>query len=343
MSHWNPSSSGLEQSQGDRATDRADPGPGYQPDAGYRSDRGYQSDPGHQSDPDRSDPGYQADPGPKAWEQQPWVPPPESAPWAPADPYWQPQMSPAPIWEDPEPPTESAPPMWEDEQPPSAYLRQQPEPPGPGRRTRTVAMTVLVILLLAAGGFALAVKIRSPGGRAAAAPSRNAPANQPQGASAQPSAPVTRAVAGATSRPSPPGSPPLGRATVAVASIAARNPAAASAATFLTSYFTAINGHDYQHFRPLLDRQMRQIETARRFAAGFRTTTDSGAVLIGLWATRGGRLTAIVQFTSHQAPADSPDHLACTRWIITLYLEPSGSGYLLGGPPARYHASRRAC
>jgi hypothetical protein len=130
---------------------------------------------------------------------------------------------------------------------------------------------------------------------------------------------------------------------VAVAPAAARAPAAASVASFLTSYFTAINRHDYQRFRALLSQQMQQIETPQRFAAGFRSTTDSGAVLIGLSAAAGGRRAAIVDFTSRQSPADSPDHLACTRWTITLFLQPTAGSYLIGVPPTGYQASQRSC
>jgi len=230
--------------------------------------------------------------------------------------------------------------MWEDQQPPKAYLRQQPEPPGPpGHRTRTVVFTLVVIALLAAGGSAVALRLRSQDGKSAAAPSHSTAPSRP----ASSAAPSQVTPARTAARPSPSAGPPAGHATVAVAPAAAREPAAASVASFLTGYFTAINAHDYQRFMPLLDRQMRQTETARRFAAGFRSTTDSGAVLIGLSPVRGGRLAAIVQFTSHQSPADSPDHLACTHWTITLYLRPGGTGFLLGVPPPGYQASHRPC
>jgi hypothetical protein len=256
-------------------------------------------------------------------------------------------MSPAPIWEDPLPRTHSPPPMWEDQQPPKAYLRQQPEPPGPpGHRTRKVVITLLVVALLAAGGSALALRLRSHDGKVAAASGHGATASRPASSASPPQPPpsqITPTPARTTARPSSSAGPPAGQVTVAVAPAAAREPAAASVASFLTSYFTAINAHDYQRFMPLLDQRMQQIETAQRFAAGFRSTTDSGAVLIGLSPVTGGRLAAIVQFTSHQSPADSPDHLACTHWTITLYLRPGGTGHLLGVPPPGYQASHQSC
>ncbi len=282
---------------------------------------------------------HQAEPDPP--ELEPWggQEPAAQESWPPADPYGQPAMSQAPIWEDPAPRTEP-PPIWEDQQPPKAYLRQQPEPPGPpGGRTKAIVITLLVILVLVAGASALAIKLRSNGGHAAAAPSRSA-ASGPQ---PSPAPRATPTPARTTPHPSPSASPPVGRATVAVAPSAARDPAAASVASFLTSYFTAINAHDYQRFRALLGPQMQQIETAQRFAAGFRSTTDSGAVLIGLSALPGARHAAIVAFTSHQAPTDSPDHLACTHWTITLYLQPAAGTYVIGVPPAGYQASHQAC
>ena len=351
--------------------DPAYPGdPAYPDDPAYPGDPAYPDDPAYPGDPAYPDdpaypgvagydageaggyvPGYETGPGTDGTWDQPWAgaqpdqgtgPPAEAA-----NPYPEPPISPAPIWEDPLPRTQSPPPIWEDQQPPKAYLRQQPEPPGPpGGRTRKIVITVLVLVLVAAAGSAVALKLRSHGKVTAAAsggatasqpPSPTSPASQPQPSQTAPT-PVRT-----TARPSPSAGPPDGHLTVAVAPAAAREPAAASVASFLTSYFTAINTHDYQRFRLLLGQQMQQVETAQRFAAGFRSTTDSGAVLIGLSPVTGGRLAAIVQFTSHQSPADSPDHLACTHWTITLYLQPSGTGYLLGAPPPGYQASHQSC
>ena len=99
-------------------------------------------------------------------------------------------------------------------------------------------------------GSRIAVKLRSHAGRVAAAPSQSATTSQPRVSPSQPSPRISPTPARTTARPSPPASPPVGRATVAVAAAAARDPAAASVASFLTSYFTAINAHDYQRFRP---------------------------------------------------------------------------------------------
>jgi hypothetical protein len=69
-------------------------------------------------------------------------------------------------------------------------------------------------------------------------------------------------------------------------------------------------------------------------------------VLAGIAALKGG-LKATVTFTSHQDPAQSPDHSSCIDWKITLFLhrlphraEPA---YLIGMPPPGYRAGLQAC
>jgi hypothetical protein len=130
---------------------------------------------------------------------------------------------------------------------------------------------------------------------------------------------------------------------VAVAAGAATNPAAPKVAALLDRYFTAINRHDYAAYARLLDRQRRRYDPAASFASGYASTTDSDETLTGISAGRSGGVAASITFTSHQRPADSPDHSSCTRWAITLYLVRHGTGYLIGTPPASYQASYKAC
>ena len=113
--------------------------------------------------------------------------------------------------------------------------------------------------------------------------------------------------------------------------------------TFLDEYFNAINTHNYQEYLSLLDAQEQQNETPAAFRAGFRTTTDSDATLVGLTSTGTGLVAASITFTSHQAPADSATHTSCTSWDITLYLGMQGGGYVMQLPPPGYKASYRAC
>ncbi len=226
---------------------------------------------------------------------------------------------------------------WEYQQPPKAYLHQQPEPPGPQRRRRGVIAAFAVILVLVAGGAALALEVRSHGGGNTAGAHPRAGGGQRSSPGASPQLTPGRTAA---TRPS---AGPRGHASVTVAPAAAANPAAPRVTRFLTRYFKAINAHNYHAYRRLLDGQMRQVETAQRFSAGFRSTRDSGARLNELYQTPDGRLSAVVAFTSHQSPADSPDQSACTHWTITLYLEQAGGSYVIGPPPIGYQASHAGC
>jgi hypothetical protein len=122
-----------------------------------------------------------------------------------------------------------------------------------------------------------------------------------------------------------------------------QNPDAARVEAFLRRYFTAINDHNYQQFQPLLSPAMQQDEPAAKFAAGYQSTSDSGAVLTAISGIGPGSVAANVSFTSQQLPTDSPTNSACTDWTITLYLSQHGSRYELEPPPSGYHAVDRPC
>jgi len=108
-------------------------------------------------------------------------------------------------------------------------------------------------------------------------------------------------------------------------------------------YFTAINQHDYPAFASLLDQQMKQRDPESAFDSGYATTTDSAETLTGISGAGSGGLAASLTFTSRQSPADSPDNSACDQWSIILFLDPNGTGYLIGAPPPDYQASYQAC
>jgi hypothetical protein len=81
------------------------------------------------------------------------------------------------------------------------------------------------------------------------------------------------------------------------------------------------------------------------FGTGYQSTRDSRARLTGLAATGPEGLAAMVTFVSHQNPADSPDHAACDRWHITLFLKSDGHDYHIrrhrpGFPADTFHACR---
>jgi hypothetical protein len=134
-------------------------------------------------------------------------------------------------------------------------------------------------------------------------------------------------------RPSGPGPSPASSpaASAAATSAVTITPAAASlphvhrVVTLLDHYFSAINRHDFPAYSSLFIPAIRV--SMRNFAAAYQSTRDSRARLTGLSATGPQGLAARVTFVSHQNPADSPDHAACDRWHVTVFLKRDGHGY----------------
>ena len=125
---------------------------------------------------------------------------------------------------------------------------------------------------------------------------------------------------------------------------AAQDPNAASVAAFLGQYFAAIDAHNYQSYYSLLSPQVQQGTSRAQFDQGYRSTADSNETLVGISTASDGDLAAEVTFTSHQNPADSPDHSeSCTNWDISLFLAQGASGYVIDAAPSGYQASYQAC
>jgi hypothetical protein len=204
-----------------------------------------------------------------------------------------------------------------------------------GPRNKVIFVAVAVVIFLAAAGGAYALVAKHSHGSAAAPPTQSASIPATQSAPASPTAPTTAPPTSASASAS-------SGVTVAVAPAAASNAAAPQVTSFLNSYFTAINAHDYQAYDSLLDQQMQPYPQSS-FDAGFGTTTDSAETLTSITDTGSGGEAASVTFTSHQQPTDSPDNSSCDHWSITLFLVPNGSGYLDGPPPSGYHAAYQAC
>jgi hypothetical protein len=154
--------------------------------------------------------------------------------------------------------------------------------------------------------------------------------------------PVSPATSPATGPPASPSASPRAP-LVAVAPAAAAGPHEVAVLTFLTRYFTAINHHRYRAYLRLYSRPSRGSLSAAQFEAGYATTRDIGPTLVSLDAPGRGQLAATVTFTSHQRADTSPQHAACVRWTITLYLIRDGRRYVMGDPPADYAASGRPC
>lgn len=129
---------------------------------------------------------------------------------------------------------------------------------------------------------------------------------------------------------------------VAIGPRAAPVSSADGVAAFLAEYFAAINHRNYRAYVSLFDSHDQTILSEQQFSAGYRSTTDSSAMLVDLSATATG-WAATVTFASHQSPAASATHTACTSWVVTQYLESHGNTYLIGPPPAGYRASFQPC
>lgn len=214
----------------------------------------------------------------------------------------------------------------------------QPGPPAerPPRRSRARGITLLagVVVLLVAGGVGAWAALGGKGHPSAQASHSARPASTGPRSSPHPSA----SASSPSTTPSPGSS---GLVAAAPAVTGQRNERAVLA--FLNTYFTAINTHNYQQYYGLLDAQQQRGITQGQFNSGYRKTRDSHATLVALGPAGGGVIAASITFTSHQPAADSPSHTSCTDWDTTLYLRPQGGSYVIGAPPASYHASYHAC
>ncbi len=229
--------------------------------------------------------------------------------------------------------------------------------PRPWRRRRfPVWLPFAAALVIVLGGLAAWYLTGSHHGQPRAAAS--SPAAKPsagggsaQAATAEPSTPppspgataVSPTAASSATAPTG-GTPGTGvSAVVALGPGVSGQPAAAPIAAFLGQYFAAINDHDYQAYISLFTPAGQQGKTPEAFSSGASTARDSGETLVALSLAQHGKTAATITFVSHQDPAQSATHTACTTWEITLYLHPAGTSYLIGVPPGTYRASAKAC
>jgi hypothetical protein len=190
---------------------------------------------------------------------------------------------------------------------------------------------VVALVVLAVGGYAVWKFVLHPGANHPVA----GPSNHPsQGSATGAPAQSTPTPAGASS-PSVPGGFPI-----AVSPAAAGQSGEPQVLSFLQSYFTAINHHNYAQYASLVVSSQRP--TPSQFQSGYGSSRDSHATLIGLSPTGTG-VAANVAFTSHQRPSASPTGTSCTAWQITLFLESRGGGYRIGPAAPGYHARYQAC
>jgi hypothetical protein len=183
-----------------------------------------------------------------------------------------------------------------------------------------VAAGTLTVLIIAAGTALLQL------GRAGHVSS---PPARPAARTSGPAASVT--------------APPTPGPQVSVAPQAASSPYETAVLSFLASYFTAINDHDFTAYQELFRPELRAAESSTAFSAGYGTTTDSAITLTSIGVIGSGELVAQVAFVSHQQPAASPTNSACTEWTVSLYLLQQAGSYELQQPPPGYGASYAAC
>lgn len=181
---------------------------------------------------------------------------------------------------------------------------------------------------------ALVLVVSALAGGAIAWPFTVPPAQLADVAHGQPATPATEPPSSTTPPPATPATPasPARGVTVTIGPGAAAQPGAARVAAFMAGYFDAINERDYQSYLAAFDERARPDYTRQKFLDEFGTTTDTAPSLTAL-NPAGGGLLATVTFTSHQSPAKSFTHTACTAWTLRLYLEASGASYLIGQPP----------
>jgi hypothetical protein len=212
--------------------------------------------------------------------------------------------------------------------------RQAPPEPGPDlaarlrpsarhrKEGRWLVLSALLIVLIIAAGTVL-LELGHPGSASTPRPK----------AAASTSAPAVSSTPATT--PSGP--------QVSVAPPAASAPDEPVVLSFLASYFTAINNHDFAAYLQLFSAPLRAQLSAATFSAGYGTTTDSAIRLTSIGVIGSGELVAQVSFVSHQQPSASPTDSACTAWVIGIYLLPGGGSYQLQQPPAGYQPSYSVC
>lgn len=212
-------------------------------------------------------------------------------------------------------------------------------PSWPGRWSTGVA--VVVVAALVSG--AITWQLTQPSARLAdVAQGQSAVSTTPAAGTPSAVAPVNTGPT-PTAPTAPTGSAAPGGVTVAIGPGAAQQSGAAQVAAFMASYFDAVNQRDYQGFMGTFDDQARPDYTRQKFLAEFSSTTDTAPALTALSPAAGG-LLATVTFTSHQSPAQSYTHTACTAWTQRLYLQTSGQSYLIGPlPPGSPQTTARAC
>lgn len=190
----------------------------------------------------------------------------------------------------------------------------------PRRRRRWSALAVVTVLLIAGGLAAWALT-----GGFSPTPAR-------------PSAPDAAGPAGATTtapallpstEPPPPPTPASGTASSSGATVDARevllaaeartSPYAQPVQAGLTSYYDAINAHDYDAWQSTVQPEVSSSMPRSDWLLGYRSTHDDQIVVSSI-SSSGTDALATVSMRSNQAPQDGPEGMKVARvcWTLTL-------------------------
>ncbi|GAB2565020.1 hypothetical protein [Kribbella endophytica] len=143
--------------------------------------------------------------------------------------------------------------------------------------------------------------------------------------------------------PEPTPEPTLGNDLVSVAPEASQDPATTAVVELLTTYFAAINNHDYLTYQSQQTPAAQKLLTRPAFATGFRSTVNSEVNLLSITPTTDGRLLAKLTFTSTQDTADGPQGQTCTQWSVSKYLKGEPPTLLIDKAPKSYKATHKPC
>jgi len=99
----------------------------------------------------------------------------------------------------------------------------------------------------------------------------------------------------------------------------------------LSTYFAAINAHDFATAHAALSPSQQAKVSQAQMAMDADTTHDSDIYVESIAPGPSGGLAADVSFTSTQSAEDSRFNTTCTRWRIRYELIPSGSTWVIDG------------
>ncbi len=209
-------------------------------------------------------------------------------------------------------------------------------PTGPRRSGALTTFVTVVVVLAIGAGVATWLLVNKPSNSSvsqvhASRTSASSPASTSR--STSPNSPVTVTVSPLPQSSAPATQPPSGGSgggQVTLGPGAAGNSQASAVQAFVTSYFSAINAHDYSAYENILTPAEASALSLTEFQSGYGSTRDFNETINSISLVSGG-LDVDLSFTSNQRASQSANDSECTDWeSVTLYLEDYSGQYLLG-------------